>query len=73
MKKGGNEAASMKRNKKKKKPTKYEWLSKLLGDYGSDRITQEQFWGQMKMAGYGQEDIALWCDEYYRRETENAQ
>ena len=55
---------------KKPKPTKYEKLGYLLGEYGSNRITAAQFWGQMKELGYGQDDIDRWCEEFYRLEAQ---
>jgi hypothetical protein len=50
----------------KKPQTKYEFLSDLLGAFGRDAITREQFWAQMKARGYGQDDIDRWCDQYHK-------
>ena len=47
--------------------TKYEFLSKLLGDSGSHKITSEQFWAQMNKHGYTQFDIDHWCEENRKR------
>ena len=58
--------------KKAKKQTKYEWMSDLLGRYGLDVITHEQFWGQMKRMGYGQDDIDKWCAAYHERQEQAA-
>ena len=55
---------------KKPKQTKYELLGYLLGEFGSDRITRDQFWGQMKQLGYTQDDIDKWCDEFYQLEAQ---
>ena len=54
---------------KVKPNTKYESLGYLLGEFGSDRITRDQFWGQMKQLGYTQDDIDKWCDEFYQLEA----
>lgn len=52
---------------KKAKPiSKFDWLFKMLGDFGSGRITHDQFFGQMKAQGYTQADIDRWCDEYHK-------
>jgi hypothetical protein len=52
--------------KKFKPPTKYELMSDLLGAFGDNRITRDQFWGQMKERGYTQEDIDQWCEQYHQ-------
>jgi hypothetical protein len=57
---------------RKKKPTKYEWMSELLGLYGRDVITSEQFWSRMKTMGYGQDDIDKWCERYHELQIEAA-
>jgi hypothetical protein len=49
---------------------KYQTLNYMLGQYGVNNITGEQFWGQMKQNGWGQTDIDAWCVEYYQREQE---
>jgi hypothetical protein len=54
-----------------KKQTQYETLGYLLGEFGSDRITRDQFWGQMKQLGYTQGDIDNWCERYYQLEAQN--
>jgi len=49
---------------------KYQTLNHLLYQYGVNNITGEQFWGQMKQNGWGQDDIDQWTAEYYQREQE---
>jgi hypothetical protein len=55
---------------KKPKQSQYEFLSDLLGAFGRDVITREQFWSQMKARGYTQADIDQWCERYYQLEKE---
>jgi len=55
-----------KRPAAKPKPTKYELLHNLLGRFGIDAITSEQFWSQMKVHGFTQGDIDRWLIEYYK-------
>jgi len=52
---------------KKKRPSKYEHLHDLLGKFGLNAISHDQFWGQMKRYGYGQDDIDQWLTEHHRR------
>jgi hypothetical protein len=58
--------------KKTKGQTKYDILNDLLGAYGRCALDANQFWGQMKAHGWGQEDIDAWCVEYHQREYDNA-
>ena len=54
-----------------KKPTpvsKYDRLSYLLAAYGDGRMTEQQFWDQMKQSRLGQDDIDAWCEEYLNKE-----
>jgi hypothetical protein len=57
---------------KKPRQTKYEHLHDLLGKFGLNVITHDQFWGQMKRYGYGQDDIDAWLAEDRRRDDERA-
>jgi len=55
----------------KTKPlTKYESLSYLLGQYGSNQMDDTTFWREMNARGYTQDDIDRWCDEYYQIEAQ---
>jgi hypothetical protein len=54
----------------KSKPlTKYESLHYLLGQYGDDKMTREEFWRQMNARGYTQACIDEWCQQYHELEA----
>jgi hypothetical protein len=56
--------------RKKKKPTKYEYIGELLRNLGLGVIDLTRFWSGMEKQRFTQDDIDKWCDEYYRRERE---
>jgi hypothetical protein len=58
----------------KSKPlTKYESLHYLLGQYGDDKMTREEFWRQMNARGYTQACIDEWCEQFHQLEAKREQ
>ena len=49
--------------------SKFDWLSYLLGQYGTGNITTEEFRRRINERGYTSEDIDRWCDEFYQLEA----
>jgi hypothetical protein len=44
-------------------------LGYLLGQFGEDKMTREEFWRQMQARGFTQDHIDRWCDEFYQLEA----
>lgn len=55
---------------KAKPATSFEILGYLLGQYGDNKITREEFWKQMNARGFTQDSIDQWCDSFYRLEAQ---
>lgn len=45
-------------------------LGYLLGQFGEDKMTREEFWKQMNARGYTQGDIDNWCASFYQLEAQ---
>ena len=52
----------------KKPPKSNDPLGDLLAMYGIGRLNDAGFWRQMEAAGFTQDDIDRWLDNFYERE-----
>lgn len=58
---------------KTKPATSFEILGYLLGQFGENKITREEFWKQMEARGFTQDSIDQWCDSFYQLEAKKDQ